>query len=96
MKYTATVDLDDYSFDTEITYYISVPAQGKWADSDWDAMGYEEIEWNCITAFEYNEEGDLVPLTDEDKKSVVEQYSDRIEDKLLEEMREQEEDYYED
>ena len=89
MKETS-VYLDDYEFNCTVTYYVNQPAQGKWADSDWDCYGYEEIEFDVDSVFVYNDEGDLVEILDKgEKDSIISEYVDRIEDKILEEIREE-------
>lgn len=89
-----SVYLDDYEFNCIVTNYVNQPAQGKWADSDWDAEGYEELEFDVDSVFVYNENGDLVEILDKvDKDSIINEYVDRIESKILEEIREEAEDY---
>ena len=79
--------IDSYTFYISVTDYVNVPAQGKWADSDVDCYGYEEIEWNCTEVEDCDEDGNVVELSAEEVKAVISEYSDLIEDKLLEEIR---------
>lgn len=89
-----TVELDDYCFDCTITSYVNQPAQGKWADNPWDAEGYEEVEFDVDFVFVYNDEGDLVEILDKvEKDSIISEYIDRIESKILEELRDEWDDY---
>lgn len=33
----------------EVTHYAQVKPRGKWADSDWEAEGYQEIDYNILS-----------------------------------------------
>ena len=88
-----SVYLDDYEFNCTITSYVNQPALGEWADSDWDCYGYEELEFDVDSVFVYDDEGDLVEILDKgEKDSIIGDYVDRIESKILEEIREEAED----
>lgn len=89
-----SIDIDDYIFHCVINGYTYQPPMGKWADSDWDAEGYEELEFDVDSVFVYNDEGDLVEILDKvEKENIISDYVDRIESKILEEIREEAEDY---
>ena len=85
---TFEIYIDIYTFYVSVTDYVNVPAQGKWASSDWDCYGYEEIDWECTEIEDCDEDGNVVELSAEEVKSVISEYSDLIEEKLLEMIRE--------
>lgn len=88
-----SVYLDDYEFNCTITSYVNQPAQGKWADSDWDCYGYEEVEFNVDSVFVYNDDGNLCEVINKvEKENIIGDYVDRIESKILEDIREEAED----
>lgn len=85
-----SIELDDYIFHCVVTSYVYQRPLGRSADSDWDCYGYEEVEWDCNCVDMYDEDGYLVETTVD-----IDKYSEKIEEKILEEIREmQEEDYY--
>lgn len=70
------------TFYVEVTRYFVQKPMGKWADSDVDCYGYTELEW----------EVDMVTFQDVDGNTVVKAvdidlYSDYIEEKLLEKLK---------
>lgn len=73
------------TFFVEITSYVNQPAQGKWADSDWDCYGYEEIEFTITSVTMTNENGITLDVT---KDIDTDEYVDYLEEKLLEMVRE--------
>jgi len=89
---TFEIYIDSYTFYISVTDYVNVPAQGKWADSDWDCYGYEEVEWICTAIEDCDEDGSTNVLSAEEVKVVISEYSDLIEDKLLEEIRDMRDD----
>ena len=89
-----SVCLDDYEFNCTITSYVNQPAQGESADSDWDCYGYEEVEFDVDSVFVYNDDGNLCEVINKvEKEDIISDYMDRIENKILEEIREEAEDY---
>lgn len=84
---TFEIEIDSYTFYISVTDYVNVPAQGKWVDSDWDCYGYEEVEWEVTCVTQTAEDGSEEEITVD-----VDKYSDIIEDKLLEQIRELKED----
>jgi hypothetical protein len=87
-------------FFVNVTGYRHQPALGPSADSDWDCYGYTEIDWECTTVEDYDDEGDQIKLTEQQEKSIVSEYSELIEEKLLEIMKDEAEsqdyDYFDD
>jgi len=75
------------TFYVTVTDYVNVAPQGKWADSDWDCYGYEEVEFSVdsVTITTIDAEGNTISV---DKPVDFSEYSDIIEDKLLEQIRE--------
>lgn len=75
------------TFYVTATDYVNVAPQGKWASSDWDCYGYEEIDFtvDSVTITTVDEDGNTVSV---DKPIDVSEYLDYIEDKLLEQIRE--------
>lgn len=87
-----TINIDSFEFTVEVTNYVNQPAMGKWASSDWDCYGYEEVAFNVLSVLDTDEDGNETVVDN----SVAEGYASLIEEKLLAEIREmQEEDYYE-
>lgn len=87
------IDIEDFRFYITVTDYHHQPAQGPSADSDWDCYGYEEVEFDVDSVFVYDEEGGLVEILDKvEKENTISDYVDRIESKILEEIREDVED----
>lgn len=85
-----SVYLDDYEFNCTIISYVNQPAQGKWADNPWDAEGYEELEFDVDSVFVYNDDGNLCEITSKlEKENIISDYVDRIESKILEDIREE-------
>ena len=84
---TFEIYIDSYTFYISVTDYVNVPAQGKWASSDVDCYGYEEVEWICTAIEDCDEDENVVELSAEEVKAVISEYSDLIEEKLLEEIR---------
>lgn len=82
-----SIDLDDYTFHCVVTDYTYQAPMGKWADSDYDCWGYEELEWECLCVETYDEYGDLVETTVD-----IDKYSDRIGEKILDEIHEMQDD----
>ena len=78
------------TFYVTVTDYVNVAPQGKWADSDWDCYGYEEVEWEVTCVTQTAEDGSEEEITVD-----IDKYSDIIEDKLLEQIRELRDDSHE-
>ena len=79
------------TFYVTVTDYVNVAPQGKWADSDWDCWGYEEVDFtvDSVTITSIDVDGNTVSV---DKPVDITEYYDYIEDKLLEQIRELKED----
>lgn len=76
----------DYTLDVAVTHYVNQPAQGKWADSDWDCYGYEDVEFKILSG--RDEERGEYDCSEEELKFIENEFSEEIEEKLLEEIRE--------
>lgn len=81
--------MDSYTFHINITHYFNQPPMGKWADSDVDCYGYTDIDWECTAVETYDEENDQIKLTEQQEKDIVSEYSELIEEKLLEIMKDE-------
>lgn len=75
------------TFYVTVTDYVNVAPQGKWADSDWDCWGYEEVDFtvDSVTITSVDEDGNTVSV---DKPVDITEYHSYIEEKLLEMIRE--------
>lgn len=82
--------IDSFTFFVNVTGYWHQPAQGPSADSDWDCWGYEEIEWEITKIIGCDENGLEWYVGTEEID--ISEYSEYIEDKLLELIRELKED----
>lgn len=90
-----SVYLDEYEFNCTITSYVNQPALGPWkADNPDDCYGYEEVEFDVDSVFVYNDDdGNLCEVIDKvEKENIISDYVGRIEGKILEEIREEAED----
>ena len=92
--------IDSFTFFVNVIGYHHQPPLGPSADSDWDCYGYEEIDWTCAAIEDCDEDGNVVELSVEEVKAVISEYSDLIEEKLLEIMKDeadsQDYDYFDD
>lgn len=79
------------TFYVTVTDYVNVSPQGPSAASDWDCYGYEEVEFtvDSVTITGVDAEGNTVSV---DKPVDVSEYYSYIEDKLLEQIREMQDD----
>ena len=87
---SVSVYLDDHEFNCIITYYSAgCPAKTWGRVEDSYPEEPEEVEFDVDSMFVYDDEGDLVEILDKgEKDSIISEYVDRIEDKILEEIRE--------
>ena len=86
--------IDQYTFHIETGKYSpAVHGNPLTWDSDYDYYGYDaEVEWQCSFVEEFFEDGDSKILLAGQFESIVEEYAELIEDKLLakiEEMRDE-------
>lgn len=90
-----SVELDDYVFDCTITHYsASSPAKTWGRVEDCYPEEPEEIEFDVDSVFVYDENGDLVEILDKaEKEAIISDYVDRIEDKILEDIRNEQDEY---
>ena len=89
-----SVYLDDHEFNCTITYYSAgYPAKTWGRVEDSYPEEPEEVEFDVDSVFVYDENGDLVEILDKgEKDSIISEYVDRIEGKILEDIREEAED----
>lgn len=81
--------IDSFTFFVNVTDYYHQPALGPSADNDVDCYGYTEIDWTCTQVIEYDQDGNETEVTVD-----IAEYSELIEEKLLELIyEEQEEDF---
>lgn len=90
-----SVYLDDYCFDCTITHYSAGRPAKTWGRvEDSYPEEPEEVEFDVDSVFVYNEDGNLCEVTSKlEKDSIINEYVDRIEDCILNEIREEVEDY---
>ena len=81
--------IDSFTFFVNVTGYHHQPALGPSADNDVDCYGYTEIDWECPTVEDCDDEGDQIKLTEQQEKNIVSEYSELIEEKLLEIMKDE-------
>lgn len=84
---TFEIEIDSYTFYVSVTDYVNVPAQGKWASSDVDCYGYTEIDWDVTSVTYCDEDGNETEVQVD-----IAEYSELIEEKLLEEIRDMRDD----
>lgn len=95
-----SVELDEYTFHCEITSYTYQKPLGKWADSDWDCYGYEEMEFECHSVTVTDEDGFCSHV---ENKAAIESilnkeyargdsYGEAVYDKILDEIHERQAD----
>ena len=87
------IEIDSYTFYVRVVdYYAGYPAKtwGPWEDCYEECP--EEIDWECTAIQACDEDGNVVVLTAEQVKNIISEYSEYIEDKLLEQIRELKED----
>ena len=86
-----TVELDEYVFDCTITYYSAGLPAKTWAlPEDCYPEEPEELEFDVDYVFVYDSEENLAEIIDkQEKEAIISEYADRIEDKILEEIREE-------
>lgn len=87
--------IDSFIFFVNVTGYHHQPALGPSADNDVDCYGYTDIDWECTSVVEYDEDGNEFETTVD-----IAEYSELIEEKLLEIMKDevdsQDYDYFDD
>ena len=76
--------IDSFTFFVNVTGYHHQPALGPSADSDWDCFGYTEIDWECNQVLDCDEDGNEFETTVD-----IAEYSELIEEKLLEIMKDE-------
>ena len=76
--------IDSFTFFIKVTDYHHQPALGPSADSDWDCYGYTEIDWDVTSVTYCNEDGNETEVQVD-----IEEYSELIEEKLLELIHEE-------
>ena len=90
------IEIDSYTFYVRVVdYFAGYPAKtwGPWEDCYEGCP--EEIDWICIAIEDCDEDGNVVVLTAEQVKNIISEYSEYIEDKLLEQIREMKDDSHE-
>jgi hypothetical protein len=90
-----SVYLDDYEFNCTITYYSAgYPAKTWGRVEDSYPEEPEELEFDVDSVFVYNYDGNLCEVLSKlEKENIISEYVDRIESKILEDIREEAEDY---
>lgn len=90
---TFDIYVDEYAFTVEVIDYYYQRPLGKWADSDLDCYGYEEIDYKVLGGFGEDEDGDSFELTLDEAESISGDFEEVISKKLLEEIRDYGDDY---
>lgn len=83
------VEIDSYTFYIKVVdYFAGYPAKTWGPPENCYEECPEEIDWICTVIEDCDEDGDVVELSAEEVKAVISEYSDLIEEKLLEMIRE--------
>lgn len=94
-EFVVHVDTDEnaYIFETKITYFYNQPAMGKWADSDEDARGYLDLEYEVEAGYSYDEDGNEIEMELEAARDMAESFDDEITEDIMRQITEFEESY---
>ena len=88
--------IDSYTFYISVTDYFpgyAAKTWGPWEDCYEECP--EEVIWECTAVEDCDEDGNVVELSAGEMKAVISEYSDLIEEKLLEEIRDMRDDSHE-
>jgi len=86
------VSLDGYDLVVKVHSVTDVKPNNSTWDSDWDYYGYSEIEFEVTAGTETDEDGNEFEMTKDQLEDVQNKHGELIEEKLWEELRE-EQDY---
>ena len=87
---TFEIEIDSYTFFITVTYYFAGYAAKTYGPPEDCYEGCpEEVEWEVSEVICCDEDGNAVELSVEELKDVVDEYSELIEEKLLEIMKDE-------
>lgn len=86
------IQIDNLIITADVHAYVKVEPKGKWADSDWDYYGYEELDYTIERVLELDEDDVPFDLTIRESDAILCGLEDVVKTKLtLEIERENEE-----
>ncbi|WP_373033174.1 hypothetical protein [Sulfurovum sp.] len=86
--------VDEYVFDITITYLYVQKPMGQYADSDVDCYGYTELSFECYHVLEYLEDDTEMHYNGKEAQDIADEYAELLEEKVMVELEEMKNDYY--
>lgn len=93
---TYTVSIEQYELKVKITHMEVVEGDSSSWDSDWDYHGWREMEFEVVSGLVYDEEGNAEDLGRNGCASVAEMFAEDIEARILDRIREDRDDDFDD
>ena len=82
------VSLDGYDLMVKVHSAVNVKLNHSTWDSDWDYYGYSEIDFEVIAGIATDDDGNETEMTKDQLADVQDEHGELIEEKLWEELRE--------
>lgn len=77
------INIDQYLFTIDIHAYEKVEGLGKWADSDWDCYGCEELDYTVESVIELDEDEIPYYLTQDQIEKLVKENGSVLEAEII-------------